>query len=68
VLDLLDARAAHFGDVAKLLGISSSSLAKFLVDEPQLWTAANLNLQVGGAGRRLKNGGRRGRYLQCAYQ
>lgn len=41
VLDLLDARRASVGDVAKLLGVSTSSVVKFLEEEPQLWTAAN---------------------------
>jgi hypothetical protein len=41
VLDLLDARRGSIGDVAKLLGVSTSSVVKFLEDEPQLWTAAN---------------------------
>ena len=41
VLDLLDARRGSIGDVAKLLGVSTSSVVKFLGDEPQLWSAAN---------------------------
>ena len=41
VLDLLDARRGSIGDVAKLLGISTSSVVKFLEEEPQLWTAAS---------------------------
>lgn len=41
VLDLLDARHGKVGDVAKLLGVSTSSLVKFVAGEPQLWSAAN---------------------------
>ena len=41
ILDLLDARAGSVGDVARLLGVSTSSIVKFLEQEPQLWTAAN---------------------------
>jgi len=40
VLDLLDARRGSVGDVAKLLGVSTSSVVKFLAAEPQLWAAA----------------------------
>lgn len=41
VLDLLESRQGSIGDVAKLLGVTTSSVATFLQDEPQLWTAAN---------------------------
>ena len=41
VLDLLEARGGSVGDAAKLLGVTTSSLVKFLEEEPQLWTAAN---------------------------
>jgi hypothetical protein len=41
VLDLLDHRSGSVGDVAKLLGVTTSSIAKFISDEPQLWIAAN---------------------------
>lgn len=41
VLDLLDSKRGAIGDVAKLLGVSTSSVAKFLGEEPQLWVAAN---------------------------
>ena len=41
VLDLLDSRSGSIGDVAKLLGVSTSSVVRFLEEEPQLWTAAN---------------------------
>jgi hypothetical protein len=41
VLDLLDTRKGNIGDVAKLLGVSTSSIIKFLEAEPQLWSAAN---------------------------
>jgi hypothetical protein len=41
VLDLLDARQGSLGDVAKLLGVTTSSVAKFLLGEPQLGAAAN---------------------------
>ena len=41
VLDLMDVRKGSVGDVAKLLGVSTSSVVKFLEGEPQLWSAAN---------------------------
>lgn len=41
VLDLLDSRRGNVGDVAKLLGVSTSSIVRFLEEEPQLWSAAN---------------------------
>ena len=41
VLDLLDARRGSIGDAAKLLGVTTSSVVKFLEEEPALWTAAN---------------------------
>lgn len=41
VLDLLDSRRGGVGDVAKLLGVTTSSVVKFLEAEPQLWSAAN---------------------------
>lgn len=48
VLDLLDARNANIGDVAKLLGVSTSSVVKFLEAEPQLWLAANALRKAAG--------------------
>jgi hypothetical protein len=48
VLDLLDARKASVGDVAKLLGVSTSSIVKFLEAEPQLWSAANALRKMAG--------------------
>lgn len=42
VLDLLESRSGSVGEVAKLLGVSTSSVVKFLETEPQLWSAANL--------------------------
>jgi hypothetical protein len=41
LLDLLDSRAGRVGDAAKLVGVSTSSVVKFLEAEPQLWSAAN---------------------------
>jgi hypothetical protein len=41
VLDLFDSRRGNVGDVAKLLGVSTSSVVRFLAEEPQLWAAAN---------------------------
>lgn len=41
VLDLLDSRQGKIGDVAKLLGVTTSSVVKFLAAEPQFWSAAN---------------------------
>lgn len=48
ILDLLDGRRGLVGDVARLLGVSSSSIVKFLADEPELWTAANAIRKAGG--------------------
>lgn len=48
VLDLLDARRGSVGDAAKLLGVSTSSVVKFLEEEPQLWTAANAIRKMNG--------------------
>ncbi len=48
VLDLLDARKAVIGDVARLLGVSTSSVVKFLESEPQLWSAANALRKAAG--------------------
>jgi hypothetical protein len=48
VLDLLDSRKGSVGDVAKLLGVSTSSVVKFLEDEPQLWAAANVIRKASG--------------------
>ena len=48
VLDLLDSRAGSVGDVAKLLGVSTSSIVKFLEAEPQLWSAANAIRHLAG--------------------
>lgn len=41
ILDLLSARDGSVGDTAKLLGVTTSSVVKFLGEEPSLWTAAN---------------------------
>src|SRR5690348_535892 len=41
VLDLLDSRRGSVGDVAKLLGVTTSSIVRFLEEEPQLRSAAN---------------------------
>lgn len=41
LLDLLEARSGSVGDVAKLLGVSTSSLVAFLEREHLLWAAAN---------------------------
>lgn len=41
VLDLLAARDGAVGDVAALLGVTTSSVVKFLGGEAHLWTAAN---------------------------
>lgn len=41
VLDLLQARNGSVGDVAKLLGVTTTSIVKFLEEEHQLWAAAN---------------------------
>jgi hypothetical protein len=41
VLDLLDSRRGNVGEVAKLLGVSTSSIVRFLEEGPQLWSAAN---------------------------
>jgi len=41
VLDLLDSRQGSIGDVGKLLGVTTSSLVKFLAAEPEFWSAAN---------------------------
>ena len=50
VLDLLEARQGNVGDVAKLLGVTTSSVSKFLVGEPELWTAANNIRKAAGKG------------------
>lgn len=41
ILDLLESRKGSIGDVAKLLGVTTSSAVKFLAQEPQLWITAN---------------------------
>jgi len=41
VLDLLDAQRGRVANVAGLLGLSTSSVVKFLGDDPHLWGAAN---------------------------
>jgi hypothetical protein len=41
VLDLLDSRRGNVGDLARLLGVTTSSIVRFLEEEPQLWAAAN---------------------------
>ena len=48
LLDLLDARRGSVGDVAKLLGVSTSSVVKFLEAEHQLWSAANAIRKAAG--------------------
>jgi hypothetical protein len=40
-LDLLDSRQGRISDVARLLGVTTSSLVTFLAGEPRLWSAAN---------------------------
>jgi hypothetical protein len=50
LLDLLEARQGNMADVAKLLGVTTSSTLKFLVGEPQLWTAANKIRHAAGKG------------------
>ena len=50
VLDLLDSRGGRLADVAGLLGVSTSSLAKFLEAEPELWGAANAIRKTAGLG------------------
>jgi hypothetical protein len=40
-LNLLEARNGSIGDVGKLLGVTTSSVAKFLMDDPHIRTAAN---------------------------
>jgi hypothetical protein len=41
VLDLLEARGGSASDVAGLLGLSTSSVIKFLTDDPHIRTTAN---------------------------
>jgi len=41
VLDLLAQRDGTVGDVAALMGVTTSSVIKFLAQEPELWSAAN---------------------------
>ena len=48
VLDLLDSRKGSIGDVGKLLGVTTSSLVKFLQEEPELWSAANAIRKAAG--------------------
>ncbi|HET6247656.1 MAG TPA: peptide chain release factor-like protein [Tepidisphaeraceae bacterium] len=50
VLDLLEFRSGSVGDVAKLLGVTTSSIAKFLMEDPHLWTAANAIRKLAGRG------------------
>ena len=50
VLDLLESRKGSVGDVAKLLGVTTSSVVRFLEDEPQLWAAANVIRKGAGQG------------------
>ena len=50
VLDLLDSLRGNIGDVARLLGVSSSSIVKFLQAEPELWSAANCIRKAAGHG------------------
>jgi hypothetical protein len=42
LLDLLDSQRGHVANVAGLLGLSTSSVVKFLGEDPHLWAAANL--------------------------
>jgi hypothetical protein len=46
VLDLLNGQSGSVGDVGKLLGVTTSSIVKFLEAEPQLWAAANAMRQA----------------------
>jgi hypothetical protein len=48
ILDLLDACRGSVGDVAKLLGVSTSSVVKFLEEEHQLWAAASAIRKAAG--------------------
>ena len=48
VLDLLESRRGSVGDVAKLLGVTTSSVVKFLEAEPQLWSAAGAIRKAAG--------------------
>ena len=48
MLDLLDSRQGKIGDVARLLGVTTSSAVKFLAQEPQLWAAANTIRKLAG--------------------
>lgn len=41
ILDLLESRSGSMADAATLLGVTTSSMVKFLIDEPKLWAAAN---------------------------
>lgn len=41
VLDLLAARHGNVGDVGNLLGVTTSSVVKFLAEEQELWAAAS---------------------------
>jgi hypothetical protein len=50
VLDLLEAQRGSIADVAKLIGVSTSSVVKFLEEEPQLWSAANSIRHAAGLG------------------
>ena len=56
ILDLLDSRNGSVGDVAKLLGVTTSSIVKFLEVEPHLWGAANAIRKATGS-RRWNGGG-----------
>jgi hypothetical protein len=50
VLDLLDAQRGNVASVAGLLGLSTSSLIKFLASDPHLLTAANHLRAAAGQG------------------
>ena len=50
VLDLLDAQGGNVASVAGLLGLSTSSVVKFLADDPHLLTTANQLRSASGQG------------------
>jgi len=56
VLDLLEARRGSIGDAARLLGVTTSSVIRFLEREPPLWAAANAIRKAAGQTPLLKRG------------
>lgn len=50
VLDLLAAHAGNVKDVGILLGVTTTSVVKFLEEEPQLWATANAIRKSNGQG------------------